>query len=662
MKKTAALFALTLSLFAHGQISLNGSPPQPATVTPGQTGNTPAANSDLAQVTGGFKYNGPQASVPSVTPTLNTNVLQDTSNMARSWENWNLISLTGGQPDELGTNTATLIIPTTTTTRHRMGFPTIWEPSLTATTAINLSVLAKSSGSTQTTFFAYMQLTDGSTSLVTSYTNLSTCANISAFSGVTATATSSGNGFCKVGMLYTLPAATYIQQVFFGCSTSTTTDSFAGNGTDGCIISHPMLAVGSSLSTYQDVTSMHRYAAVAYDSYGNTSGISPWVTPTSYPALAEVNSITVPCVSGAATYKVYRTGGYTQGGYPVTCGTPLNDNLLVFDGTAPPYGNVISTVQNPIPDIRPSSTASTLIMLTFAAANNACVTVANLEPGLAGTLTYLRVSDSFSNTGYFGSVPDNTKIHFLADGALFNGPNDQTISFGSEFYVESNPIKHSGNYQAMSMMTPQFFGAYKAHEIPFTNGAQVIICGTTSDSIGSVNAEVGVKLGKYYSSAYRQHWHVYDPGFQTVTQYSQFPILPLVTTPGGGEVENLFLYESGAVSYSFLEANLTGMCDGAQCHVVDGTENEFQGSQYYNFGEVSAQNDHWGDWIGSGLTNPINTYDVMQYRHFGKREFNDSIIWQNNFQMYSFDGQQGEGPIPPGSIQVKAALSYWTAQ
>jgi hypothetical protein len=167
------------------------------------------------------------------------------------WAN-NALTVTanaGTAPD--GTNTATNLIPDTSTTNHRLAQTATANPSFSYVA----SVYAKANGYN----FARLRFDNGATSVDFTF-NLTDGTYISSGgAGGTAVATSVGNSWWRLSVYGNLNVSGTTVRHFIEAQNASGTSAFAGNGTSGVLFWGAQLEVGTALNTYIPTTTTAIY-------------------------------------------------------------------------------------------------------------------------------------------------------------------------------------------------------------------------------------------------------------------------------------------------------------------------------------------------------------------------------------------------------------------
>jgi hypothetical protein len=627
------------------------------------------------------------AGTPTITPTANTNLLGYT----QGFYGWALNngSLTTGQPDELGTSTATLFTTDTSNTAHNIAYDLPYN-AVSSSTATAFSVWVKPNGYNFLDFRIHV-VSGLSNGFTDNYINASTCAVTVTGSGYTVTATAgtgAASGWCNVQMTGSLGANYVIDEVMLATTANSGTLPYTANGTSGMYISHPSFSYSSTVPAFQLTTGPHRYSCVAYNSSGASSGASPWINSTSpLLGISDVNTVTCPTVTGASYCEYYRTGGLTQGALiysgsvQIPCGTAVTDNFLVADGTTAPVGNATGATGGNLsayayaPDTRKTQTYVDEYTYMFQYTQRK--RLLTIEPGAQGTITSIHLSKN--------AIEQQNDTLIISCGEP-SGTVTNTLNVGTFLLSQGKPTGFSGNRISIGyggnnngVSNGGYFSATRETEIPFTNGCAVDLLNTSSGN-DTAWATINYKIGSYYSSPLRHIWRSYN--VQTLTALSSLAvanIYPATSYTGGGEMESVAVYYNiPSSSYSTLEANPVIYLD-ADLFTDNGTE-DFFGTGFYgaNNGTPGQQSDKWGYWTGScsttntpyyctntsgantgGLWAAINNYDWFGYRFFGNNPA-ESATFNSSVQVTIANGQAGEST--PAAINYYSLVTLWTAQ
>jgi hypothetical protein len=477
---------------------------------------------------------------------------------------------------------------------------------------------------------------------------------------ITATASPTAGGFCKLQLAFTVAPFTYLDGVFFTGAPASGSVRFTGSGS-GFSTWQPQLTAGTATpAAYQPVEGTHTYCVAAYfggsapdrktrASKSADAKLLDYKTGETTPgcstvadSAAEVNRIDVPAVAGAAFCRVFRGGGITNGALTVhgnthiACGSTVTDDGLTADGTPPPAATTPY-------DSRP--TRSSITEYKYCNAGYAC-RIFTAGPGVSGTINSLHISVGNAN-------PDTVKLAVRCDGAA----QPQIVDTGTFFMAQDYPttpflLDHLG----IGNPARDEWSANRSTEINFTNGCTIDLQTPTRQMIF---ADVIHHLGRRLSKPSRAVWHAQLTPLRDAKAMQMLDLLPQVNAEGGGEMESVTLFvtpNNMITDYHYLEGNPTIFTDGNLAVTSNGTEDFFGSGWYFSNGKASVQTNKWGDFIGAGLSQKSAPGDALMYRFFGDIE---PVFFERTLRMTWQPGQESEGSA---AVRYKALVTYWTAR
>ncbi len=283
------------------------------------------------------------------------------------------------------------------------------------------------------------------------------------------------------------------------------------------------------------------------------------------------------------------------------------------------------------------------------------------DSGGPGNLTRIQLamygsSDSTMLDSRLKVTIDGTLVMNVDLGTFFLMHGSSGGGAGSNKYAElySNEMRaftfwgDAGNMAAMRRIF-----------IPWTTSCVITIT-NASTSNPALFTQVDFYDGPVPASIYGINRRVFHAAVTdittTVSQYASIDLLPLVTLASGvvGQIDSVdqIVYQSGTGQQpTWLEGDPTWTNDSIT-YAYGGTE-DFFGGQYYFQQNQPRNRDYGVGHIGPALAITLTSF----YRYFP-----DPMTFTSSSKYTWYNGQSGQGPNPPGTVNVGALVVYYTSQ
>lgn len=340
------------------------------------------------------------------------------------------------------------------------------------------------------------------------------------------------------------------------------------------------------------------------------------------------------------------------GGRAVSATAPTDGQVIAYNGSNSQY--------QPTTFLQEESRK-----LQVAALKPATPATVNMAPGATAQLISLTGSGNVSmiqlaiqasggSAGDQDNATINSTIQICTDGEAAPCQHADLGTFFLLHGVPTPPFNHSDNFTVTQYNSGQF-GAFRRIMIPFTNGIVISIVNKSNVAGGSIYSQVYYNAGPPGPQVTGTRMKKFHMATMPFTAVGQFAPIDLINVTGRGQIEgvNLFVYEQGIGTPSWLEGDMAWTVDGSPTGDVLGTE-DFFGGQYY-WSQLSYSSDSWGVIKNGSFGGSY--YATGTYRLFNK----DPMVFDTSFKLTWHNGHINQG-IPPGTVNVSAIVFYYLDQ